>query len=68
MTEESRFYSRQGRGIFLFSTVPRPALVHTQPPIQLIAGRESDHSPPSSAEAKNGAMPPLPLTSSWRDN
>jgi hypothetical protein len=30
--------------------------------------RETDHSIPSSAEVKNdGAIPPLPLTSSWRD-
>jgi hypothetical protein len=30
-------------------------------------GREADHSPPSSAEVKNGgAVPPLPYTSSWR--
>jgi hypothetical protein len=29
-------------------------------------GREADHSPPSSAHAKNsGAIPPLHLTSSW---
>jgi hypothetical protein len=30
-------------------------------------GRERDHSPPPSAEAKNGGViPPLPHTSSWR--
>jgi hypothetical protein len=30
-------------------------------------GREDQHSPPSSAEVKNGgAIPPLPDTSSWR--
>jgi hypothetical protein len=29
-------------------------------------GREADHSPPSSAEVKNGiAIPPLPHASSW---
>jgi hypothetical protein len=29
-------------------------------------GREADHSPPSSAEVKNGgALPPLPHMSSW---
>jgi hypothetical protein len=29
--------------------------------------READHSPPSSAEVKNGgSIPPLPHTSSWR--
>jgi hypothetical protein len=32
-------------------------------------GREADHSPPSSAEVKNGgAIPPPPHTSSWRGN
>jgi hypothetical protein len=36
----------------------RPALVPTQPPIQPVPGvkrpgREVDHSPPTSAEAKN---------------
>jgi hypothetical protein len=30
-------------------------------------GREADHSPPSSAEIKNGGCtPPLPHSSSWR--
>jgi hypothetical protein len=30
-------------------------------------GREADHTPPSSAEVKNGgAVPPLPHLSSWR--
>jgi hypothetical protein len=30
-------------------------------------GREADHSPPSSADVKNGgAIPPLPPMSSWR--
>jgi hypothetical protein len=28
-------------------------------------GREADLLPPSSAEVKNGAVPPLPCTSSW---
>jgi len=32
------FDSRQGLGIFLFTTSPRPALVPTQPPIQWIPG------------------------------
>jgi hypothetical protein len=46
-----------------FSTVSRPALGPTQPPIQWVLGtlslevkrpgREGDHSPPSSAEVKN---------------
>jgi hypothetical protein len=56
-----------GRGkIFLFSIVSRPALGHTEPPIQWVPeekrpGREADHSPPSSAEVKSGgAITPLP--------
>jgi hypothetical protein len=41
--------------IFLFPTESR-----------LAAGRVADHSPPSSAEVKNGgAIPPLPHMSSW---
>jgi hypothetical protein len=60
-----------GQEIFLFLTTSRPALGRTQPPIQWVPGdispglkrpkREADHSPPSSAEVKNGgATPPLP--------
>jgi hypothetical protein len=59
--------------IFIFSTTSRPALWHTQSPIQLVPGvissgikrpwREAYCSPPSSAEVKNGeAIPPLPHT------
>jgi hypothetical protein len=54
------FDSRQGLGIFLFS---RPALGPTQPPIQWVQrvlslgvkrpGRETDHTPASSAEVRN---------------
>jgi hypothetical protein len=57
------FYSRRGLGIFLFTTASRMALGPTQPPIQWVTGvlslrikrpgRETDHSPPSSAEVKN---------------
>jgi hypothetical protein len=56
------FVSRQGLGNFLFTTASRPALGHTQPPIQWVSevlslgvkrpGREADHSPPSNAEVK----------------
>jgi hypothetical protein len=57
------FESRQELGIFLFTTASRLALGPNQPPIQWVPGaislgvrrprRESDHSPPSSAEVKN---------------
>jgi hypothetical protein len=57
------YESRQGLGIFLFSTASGPYLEPTQPPIQWVSGplslrvkrpdREADHSPPSSAEVKN---------------
>jgi hypothetical protein len=50
-------------GIFLFSSASRTALGPIQPPIQRVPGahslgvkrpgRESDHSPPSSAEVKD---------------
>jgi hypothetical protein len=61
--DDKRFDSRQGLGMFLFTTASRPDLRPTQPPIQLLAGtlslkvkrpgREADHSPPSSAEVNN---------------
>jgi len=57
------FETRQGLGIFQFTTVSRPALEPTLPPIQWVPGvlslevkrpgRETDHSPPSSAEVNN---------------
>jgi hypothetical protein len=61
-----------GKIIPLYFTASRPALGLTQPPIQQVpgtlssgvkwVGREADHSPPSSAEFKNGgAIPPLPI-------
>jgi hypothetical protein len=56
------FDSRQGLGIFLFTTASRMALGPTQPPIQRVPGAlslgvkwpglEADHSPPSSVEVK----------------
>jgi hypothetical protein len=52
--------------IFLFSTASRQALRPTQTPVQVVLGlkqpgHETDYSPPSSAEVKNGcAIPPLP--------
>jgi hypothetical protein len=70
-------YRLDGQGKRLFSTpVSRLALGPTQGPIQWVPGALSlgedqlghgaDHSPSSSAEAKNGAViPPLPHMSSW---
>jgi hypothetical protein len=59
----SRFDSKRGLGIFLFTTASRMALGPTQPPIQWVSGalslgvkrpeREADHSLPSSAKVKN---------------
>jgi hypothetical protein len=60
--DDRRFQSRQGLGIFLFTTVSRPTLEPIQPPIQWRSGavflgakrpgRKADHSLPTSAEAK----------------
>jgi hypothetical protein len=57
------FESREGLGIFLFTTVSRLALGPIQSPIQWVAGAlslgikrsgcEADHLPPYSAEVKN---------------
>jgi hypothetical protein len=68
-----------GSGKKCFCTLQRPkrALGSTQPPIQLVPGalslgvkwpgRETDNSPLSSGEFKNGAAIHPPLhTSSWR--
>jgi hypothetical protein len=67
-----------GLGIFLFTTESRPSVGTTQPPIQWVPGalstevkrqgRESDHSPPSSAEVKECVELYLHSTntSSWR--
>jgi hypothetical protein len=65
-----------GLGIFIFTTASRTALEPTQPPNQWVPralslgatwpGRETDHSPPSSAEAKNvWRYTFTPNTSSW---
>jgi hypothetical protein len=67
-----------GESDFLYSTLSRPALELTQPPIQWVQGvlspgvkrqeREADHSPPCSVKVENnGTMPALPYTLfSWR--
>jgi hypothetical protein len=59
----SRVRFPEGLGIFLFTIASRTALGSTQPPIQWVPealsrglkrpGRETDHSPLSSAEVKN---------------
>jgi hypothetical protein len=56
-------WSRQGQRIFPLTSVCRPALRPTQPPVQWVPGsfsrgkarpgRDSDHLPPSNAEVKN---------------
>jgi hypothetical protein len=62
--------------LLLFFTTSISALGPAHLPIQWVPGalspgvkrlgREVDHSPPSSAEVKNGeAIPPLPHESSW---
>jgi hypothetical protein len=68
--DDRRFESRQGLGIFLFTTASRPALRPTQPPIQCTSGalslrlkrlrHEADQSPPHRTRMR-GAIPSLPL-------
>jgi hypothetical protein len=57
------FDLKQGLGIFLFTTVSRPAMGPTQPPIQWVLVAlslgvkcptyEADYSPPTGAEVKS---------------
>jgi len=79
-TEENHLsqYNLSPLGIFLFTTASRIALRPTQPPIQWVPGalslrvkrpgRETDHSPPSSAEVKECVQLYVhsPNTPSWR--
>jgi hypothetical protein len=75
--------SRPGLRIFSFTTVSRPALGPTQSPIQWIRGaltlwvklpgRETNHSPPSSAEVKNASSyktvyPKISGLAAWSQN
>jgi hypothetical protein len=76
--EDRRFESRQGLGIFLFTTATRPALGPTQPPVQWLPGalsvgikrpgHEGDRSPPPSAKVKECLELYFhsPNTPSWR--
>jgi hypothetical protein len=73
--DDQRFESKKGLQIFLFTTMSRPALESTQPPLQWVPGalslevkqpgHEADHSALSSAKAKNArnytSTPPLCL-------
>jgi hypothetical protein len=75
VTSSVGFESRQGLGVFLFTTASSTALGPTQPPIQCVPGalslgvkqpaRKADHSPASSAEVKNAwsytSTPPILL-------
>jgi hypothetical protein len=75
VAEELGFDCCQGQEVFLFSITFKLAMGPTQPTIQWVSGAlpgvkqqgcEGDHSPVSVAKIKNdGAIPPLPDTSSW---
>jgi hypothetical protein len=63
-TGRSVFDPRRGQRIFPLTSVSRPALGPTQPPVQWVPrvlspggkarpGRDADHSPPSSDEVEN---------------
>jgi hypothetical protein len=63
-TGRSGFDPRRGQSIFSIASVSRPAPGPTQPPVQWVPGvlspgvkarpgRDTDHSPPSSAKVEN---------------
>jgi hypothetical protein len=59
-TGRSGFDPRRGQRIIPLTSVSRPALGPTQPPVQWVPGvlspgpgGDADHSPPSSAEVEN---------------
>jgi hypothetical protein len=64
-----RFPEGTKKGLFLFSTASRPALLPTQPSIKWVSGslspglkrpgHEADHTRPSSAEFNVWTIPPL---------
>jgi hypothetical protein len=70
-----QFLAGGWKGIFLFPTLSRLVNRSTQSHIQWVPGTlslgvkwlgyETDCSPPSSAEVKNGVMPPHPHMCSW---
>jgi hypothetical protein len=77
-TGRSGFDPRQGQRTFPLSSVSRPALGPTQPPVQWVPGvlspgvkarpgRDADHSSPSSAEVVNEKLYLLsPQVPPWR--
>jgi hypothetical protein len=77
--DDRGFESRQGLGIFLFTTASRSALGPSQTPIQWVPGAlslevkrlglEADHLPPIGAEVKECVEVYIhsPNTPSWRD-
>jgi hypothetical protein len=63
----SELETRQGTGIFLYSTLSRSAMMPNQPPTQQaqcsFPWDEADHSFPSKDLKNGGAITPLPNTS-----
>jgi hypothetical protein len=74
--DDRGFKSRQRLGIFLFTTASRPAVRPVQLPTQWVSGvlslrikrsgRDTDHSPPSSAEVNSWSYTStLPYVMAW---